>query len=75
MVNHSVVMALSNLSILLCMAAQLVKRREVEAPDLYSGMAPVLRANLVLLYIYATVCKVNEGFLDPELSCAATMLE
>jgi hypothetical protein len=42
--------------------------------DLFEGFAPAVRIELLLLYGFTVLHKLNRDFLDPEVSCAGHML-
>ncbi|MDP9383855.1 MAG: HTTM domain-containing protein, partial [Actinomycetota bacterium] len=48
-------------------------RRLPEAGALFAAIAPFLRAQLLLVYAAAALAKMNTGFVDADISCAAWM--
>lgn len=40
----------------------------------FESFAPVLRVGLILLYFFATLAKINDDYLIPEVSCGATLM-
>ncbi|GLP83128.1 HTTM domain-containing protein [Mycobacterium antarcticum] len=51
----------------------LATRRLPRAGPLFAGIAPFLRAQLVVVYAFAALAKMNTAFLDGHISCAAVM--
>lgn len=51
----------------------LPSRRLPDAGTVYTAIAPFLRVQLLLVYAAAALAKMNTGFVDSELSCAAWM--
>ena len=76
--NHQVLFALASASILWTGAVLAWKRRGGPSQSLHSfsgeawlrAFAPVLRAELVLLYVFAVLHKLNWAYFDPSVSCA-----
>jgi hypothetical protein len=76
--NHQVLFALGSASILWTGAVLAWKHRggANHSPHSVSGetwlraFAPVLRAELVLLYVFAVLHKLNWAYFDPSVSCA-----
>ncbi|MDQ2727875.1 MAG: HTTM domain-containing protein [Actinomycetota bacterium] len=48
-------------------------RRVPTAGAVFAGIAPFLRASLIVVYAFAALAKMNTAFFDPVLSCAAWM--
>ena len=46
-------------------------RQGFDGAALYRSFAPALRVSVILLYVFATVAKINTAFLDPAQSCGA----
>ena len=46
------------------------KQRAVSTGNLFLEFAPVVRVELILLYFFAVLHKLNEDFLNPVVSCA-----
>lgn len=65
--NHGVLELLVAATILLC--ALRVGMRRCSGSELYRTFAPLLRWQLIALYFWAVVQKLNSDFFDPELSC------
>lgn len=74
-VNHWMLLAISNLTILVGVAIDASAGRNPlgSRPAFYQIVAPALRLHLVLAYGFAAIAKLNSGFLAPDLSCAASM--
>lgn len=71
--NHWAFTTFVNLTILLALARVLWREHSgrVEKGALFLDFAPVVRLELLVLYFYAVLHKLNTDFLDPTLSCAA----
>ena len=54
-------------------ASALRERCPPTAGEIWEAAAPFLRASALIVYAFAALSKMNGDFLDPELSCAATM--
>lgn len=76
-VNHWMLMGLVSLSALLCTAWAAWRGRRtgagLEPGALYAVLAPVLRIEVVLMYAFATLAKLNAAFFDPATSCAVSL--
>lgn len=77
MSNHSVFLWIAIISIFLCLVRLQVygKNNPVSRTQMYSDIAKVLRAELILLYIIATVAKINWTYMDPDLSSCVALLD
>ena len=51
----------------------LLTRGLPEPGALFERIAPFLRVQLLILYLFAALAKMNTAFFDPRLSCAASM--
>jgi hypothetical protein len=65
-VNVTIVLALVHL----VLANPRTAMRGVDRAELFLTFAPAVRIQVLVLYVYATLHKVNADFLDPETSCA-----
>ena len=80
--NHQVLFALGSASILwtgLALAWQTTRERSgtpfrISGDTWLRAFAPVLRAELVLLYFFAVLHKLNWAYFDPSVSCAVDTL-
>ncbi len=79
--NHMVFLMVVNATVLVSLASSWWGHRghaqggaSLNREALYDGFAPVVRLELVLLYLLATLHKLNWGFLDPAVSCATEVL-
>lgn len=43
------------------------------AEAVFAGIAPFLRASMIVVYVFAALAKMNAAFLDPVISCASWM--
>lgn len=71
--DHWVLMLVTGAGTLGWALTRVARRRAVDAAGLWAALAPFLRAQVVLLYGTAALAKLNSGFLDPAVSCAAGM--
>jgi hypothetical protein len=71
--NHWVLTGLVALTILLCWATIAVRRRtlHVSGGELFTAFAPAARLQLLLLYFFAVLHKLNADFLSAATSCGA----
>lgn len=72
--NHWVFTTFVNLTILFALARLLWVKRggRVERSELFVDFAPVVRIELLILYFFAVLHKLNTDFLNPAFSCATT---
>jgi len=69
--NHWVFTFFVDLTVLVALAGLLARRgRRVTAGELFLAFAPAARVELIVLYAYAVLHKLNTGFLSPAFSCA-----
>lgn len=75
--NHPVFMGIGIISILICMARLqvLFKGMPLSRDQIYRDISMVLRIELILLYLVATVAKLNWSYIDPEISSAVALLD
>ena len=72
--SHTLLVLVVGVSVLAFVAPHLARdRRLPEGEALLERVAPFLRASVIVLYAAAGVAKLNTGFLDPAVSCAAGM--
>jgi hypothetical protein len=72
--NHWVLFTFANLWLLLATALLALRARRLPTGgEVYALSAPGLRLLAILAYFFVTLAKVNSGFFDPQLGCAATM--
>lgn len=71
--DHLLLVLVTGVGVLGWWAGRLRRRRPIDATALWAALAPFLRAQVVLLYVAAALAKLNTGFLDPAVSCAAGM--
>ena len=72
--SHTLLLLVSGVSILAWVAwFALRTQRLPDAGILFEQIAPFVAVQLLLVYAVAAVAKINTGFLDPGVSCAATM--
>lgn len=68
--NHWLLSGITGLGLLLFLAPPLLRGR-TPPPDALRAALGSVRAQLVLLYVFATLAKLNAGFFDPAGSCGA----
>ena len=76
-VNHWLLLALTTLGLGIALAAAAIRRRPwlSDTGEVFRRIAPVIRIQVVAVYLFAVLAKLNTDFLDPALSCAALMSE
>jgi hypothetical protein len=76
-VNHWLLLAFVDVTVLIAVGIGLLRRdRSALAPaSLYRGIAPTVRAMVLLVYFFAAIAKVNDSFLDEEISCGTHMIQ
>ncbi len=72
-VNHWMLMAITNLGILVVLAPTLLRRKHGATSDShpYESIAPAVRVQFILIYVFATLAKLNRDFLDLDVSCGS----
>ena len=71
-VNHWMLLAIMGVSMLLC-AAVAVRPGQGSVANraaFYRAAAPVLRGQVLLMYLFATLAKINTDFFNADYSCA-----
>ena len=72
--SHTLLLLVSGLCVLAWVAwFALRTQRLPDAGVLFEKIAPFFAVQLLLVYAVAAVAKLNTGFLDPGISCAASM--
>lgn len=72
--NHWVFVFVTSIAMLLVLAGQFVRGRgRVDRAEFLGVVLPMLRLEVVLLYAFVTLAKLNWDFLDPDLSVGAEM--
>jgi hypothetical protein len=76
-VNHSLFVALTAVGVFVAVGAGVLTRQPWlgDRGALFRRLAPVVRVEVVLLYLFAGLAKLNQSFFDPLLSCAPAMTE
>jgi hypothetical protein len=70
--NHWLLMAITNLGILIVLVPTLLRRdRGEDQTHPYESIAPAVRVQFILIYVFATLHKLNSDFLDLGVSCAS----
>lgn len=73
--SHTLLVAVCGASILLYAAgATASARRLPDASAFFESIAPLLRISLLVLYAAAALAKMNPGYLDTDVSCAAALV-
>lgn len=75
--NHSLFVALTAVGVFVAVGAGALTRQPWlgDRGALFRRLAPVVRVEVVLLYLFAGLAKLNHSFFDPLLSCAPAMTE
>ena len=70
--NHAVFAMLVDLTILASVVIELLRGRgaSLTGERLYRAFAPAVRVEVLVLYFYVVLHKLNRDFFDPEISCA-----
>ncbi|MCC9165620.1 hypothetical protein [Pontibacter harenae] len=70
--NHWIFTTLVNLTILHALAYLVIKRRRfrINRVDFYKTFAPLVRAEVIILYFFVVLHKLNTSFFSPDISCA-----
>ena len=72
--SHTLLLLVSGVCLLIWVAwVALRARRLPDAGILFEQIAPFFAVQLLLVYAVAAVAKLNTGFFDPDISCAASM--
>lgn len=71
--NHWLFTGIVNLTWIVVFVGSAVARRRWDAPagELYRQFAPLARLELLILYLFVVLHKLNWDFFDPEVSCGA----
>jgi hypothetical protein len=72
--NHATFALIVDLTIVAAAIGHVLSRGVRQGFDgavLYRSFAPALRLSVILLYVFATLAKINTAFLDPAQSCGA----
>ncbi|AYV81605.1 MAG: hypothetical protein Harvfovirus45_2 [Harvfovirus sp.] len=70
--NHWMMMVLVNLTILICYCDNVMKeKRFIPDEQLMEKFAPLVKKEVVMLYFFAFLHKLNYDFLDRTVSCAS----
>ncbi len=75
-VNHWLLLVFVDVTVLIAVGIGLLRgRRVLDRGSLYLGIAPTVRAMVLLVYFFAAIAKLNDSFLDEEISCGTHMLQ
>jgi hypothetical protein len=73
--SHTLLVAVCGASVLLYAAGATASARRLPDPAVFfTRIAPFLRVSLLVLYAAAALAKMNSGYVDAAVSCAAAML-
>lgn len=74
-VNHWLLLGLTTVGLAGGLALAALRRRDwlSDPGEIYRRVAPVVRIQVVLVYVFAVLAKLNTDFLDPTLSCGTAM--
>lgn len=75
--NHILFIALVNLTLLLAIVQQMLRQRswQVDRQAVFECFAVVARWQLILLYLFAALAKLNWDYLNPEVSSATALFQ
>ena len=72
--SHTLLVLVSGTSVLAYVCWTTLRIRRLPGPGtLFEHVAPFLRAQILLVYVAAAIAKMNTGFFDGDVSCAASM--
>ncbi len=72
--DHTLLVAVSGVFVLTYVAWTTLRTRRLPDPGiLFEQIAPFFALHLLLVYAAAAIAKMNTGFFDPGISCAASM--
>ena len=72
--SHTLLLLVSGVCLLIWVALFALRTRRLpDAGVLFEQIAPFFAVQLLLVYAVAAVAKLNTGFFDPDISCAASM--
>ena len=74
-INHWLFVGLVHLSLFIALAGRLLMRHagKLKPDSFFNLFIPILRVEVILLYLFAAISKFNTGFVDPNSSCAAVV--
>ena len=73
--NHVVFEVIVLISILTCFVYMKLKEKSsFTKTKFYEAFAPVVRLEVIVLYFWAAIHKINTGFFDKDISCATIQL-
>jgi hypothetical protein len=74
-VNHWLLLGLTTIGLGVALGVAAIRRRPwlSDSGEIYRRIAPAVRIQVVLVYLFAVLAKLNTDFLDPALSCASQM--
>lgn len=75
--NHIFVSLLINATILISLPLFYTKQRSIEASIAvwFGKLAPYLRLELIIIYFFAVLHKLNADYFNPEISCGKVLYE
>jgi hypothetical protein len=72
--SHTLLLLVSGVCLLFWVAWDALRTQRLpDAGVLFEQIAPFFAVQLLLVYAVAAVAKLNTGFFDPDISCAASM--
>lgn len=74
--NHEIFVLFADLSILHALLFYVFKNRtfNINKADLFNTFAPILRAELIILYFFVVFHKLNTSFFNTDVSCASDFI-
>lgn len=75
--NHVIFMLLINCSGIVAIAQQWIRERRwnLDRRSIYEALSPIAGWQLIVLYLFATVAKLNFDYFNPEVSCATALFD
>lgn len=70
--NHTIIVGAINLGLLFALVYTWIREKDI-TPTALSSAFPYIRVSLLVAYGAAAIAKLNEGFFNPEVSCAVSM--
>ena len=71
-IEHSLIITFVNLTFLFTIGWLLVKKQKVTIAEVWQTAVPAIRLQVLALYFWAAVHKLNSDFFNPLVSCATT---
>ena len=75
--NHVLFMLLVNLTMMVAIVQQWIRERswQLDRQSIYNSFAPIARWQLIALYLFAAIAKLNVDYFNPDVSCATALFD